>query len=426
MVVRVFLLVFVCFFSTWATVDAVTITKVVPYVSVSGGCLPPLVQKRLAASIQTIGNHVLIGQSAEDVAANPSDYYRVINDVINRVLIGYTVENVTVTPGSATDLAVTIRPWSDTIQRVKVQVDYGTLSSLGKTLVDQDLKQVQPIIESVLVGLPIDASLDWANGISQSMIQERLAEVLPEFAFHVTILSGLDTTVQIYLVPTEPVIREVAVSVKSNNLPRIIFLNTKKNLEMEYTLLEGLPVAFIRRHQNEVAAAIQDSLQKQWVIKQYHLKVVPALTIGEHTDVLLTSTTDFYSIQAGAYIDVGRDKNNRDSTVLQVHLGRKIGSSHELYMETELDPSSMRWNFIPGYSYHWGRYTKLGYEHESEDNSNRLWVKQRFGDRWQFRLERNLRDKNNEIGLSYDVHEYITLEYIMGDHENWLRVIGHL
>ena len=179
MVVRIFLLACLCFFSTWATVDAVTITKVVPSVSISDGMLPLLVQKRLAASVQTIGNHVLVGQSTEDVAANPNDYYRIINDIINRVLIGYTVENITVTPGAETGLAVTVRPWSDTIQRVHVQVDYGALSPMGKTLVQQDLQQVQPIIENALVGLPVDASLDWANGISQSIIQDRLAEVLP-------------------------------------------------------------------------------------------------------------------------------------------------------------------------------------------------------------------------------------------------------
>jgi hypothetical protein len=270
--------------------------------------------------------------------------------------------------------------------------------------------------------------LDWANGISQSIIQDRLAEVLPEFAFHVTILSGLDTTVQVYLMPKGPVIREVNVAIKSDNLPRIIFLNTKKDMELQYTPLEGLPVAFVQRHQDEITAEMQNSLQRQWVIRQYHLKISPALVVGEHTDVLLTSTTDFYSIRAGAYIDVGRDKyrNNTESTVLQVHFGRKLAGLHELYVETEFDPSSMRWNFIPGYSYHWGRYTLLGYQHESEDNSDRLWLKQRFGDRWQFRIERNLRDKNNEIGLAYDVHEYVTLEYIVGDHENWLRVIGHL
>ena len=53
--------------------------------------------------------------------------------------------------------------------------------------------------------------------------------------------------------PQLPVVRNVNVTVEAENLPKVIFLNTRRNLEMRYAGLEGLPVAFVRRH----AAAVR-------------------------------------------------------------------------------------------------------------------------------------------------------------------------
>ena len=142
--------------------------------------------------------------------------------------------------------------------------------------------------------------------------------------------------------------------------------------------------------------------------------------------IQLRSHTDFYDIQAGAYVDVGRDDNSGDDTVLKAHLGRKIGGHHEVYTQVEFMPSSVDWNIIPGYFYRWGKYTRLGYQYETDDDSSHVWVRQYLGKKWMLRFDRDLTNHEDEIGLTYRVHEYIGLEYIVSDHDNWLRVIGYL
>jgi len=160
--------------------------------------------------------------------------------------------------------------------------------------------------------------------------------------------------------------------------------------------------------------------------------VIPTVAIGENLEIHLKSETDFYDIQAGAYIDMNRnDKyHNRDisdeHTVIMAHIGRKVGQHHEFFSEVEFKPSSVKWDFIPGYFYRWGKTTTLGYQFETEDTSNHLWLKQNLGNRWGVRYDRDLTNRDNEFGLSYKLHEYVSLEYIISDHDRWLRVIGYL
>lgn len=391
-----------------------------------GGTMPPLVQKRIAASLETVGNHVFVGRDDGDIRRDLRDYDRTVNDIMNRVLIGYTVEDMHIEPGPETVIHVTVRPWGDTIQSVQVQMDYGALPPLGTKLARQDVAQARGMIENLLIGLPVDA-LDWANGAVQHVMENQLEQMLPEFYPHIVIDGKKDAVVTVYFLPKLPVIRNVTVDVEAENLPKVIFLSTRKNLEMTYSGLEGLPVAFVRRHGQDIQGDITQTLANQWVIKQYKLKVTPALDIGNDLQIHLHSETDFYDIQAGAYIDVSRDTApHGDNTVLQAMVGRKIGDHHEVYGKVEFMPASVDWNIIPGYFYRWGRGQQLGYQFETDDDSHHLWYRQPFGRRWGLRLDRDLTHQDNEVGILYRIHEYVGLEYIFSDHDQWLRVIGYL
>lgn len=391
-----------------------------------GGTMPPLVQKRITASLETVGNHVFLGRDDDDIRRDLADYDRTVNDIMNRVLIGYTVENMQIAPGPETTIHVAVRPWGDTIQSVQVQMDYGALPPVGTKLARQDVAQAQAMIENLLIGLPVDA-LDWANGAVQHVMEGQLEQMLPEFYPHIVIDGKKHAVVTIYFLPKLPVIRNVTVDVEAENLPKVIFLSTRKNLETAYSGLEGLPVAFVHRHAQDIQADIAQTLASQWVIKQYNLKVTPTLDISNDLRIQLQSQTDFYDIQAGAYMDVSRDTApHGDTTVLQALVGRKIGARHEVYGKVEFMPSSVEWNVIPGYFYRWGRGQQLGYQFETDDDSHHLWYRQPIGSRWGIRLDRDLTHQDNEVGILYRFQDYVGLEYIFSDHDQWLRVIGYL
>ncbi len=390
--------------------------------------LPPLVQKRIAASIQTVGNHVLLNHDSGDIQHNYDAYERIIFDIVNRVLIGYTVDDIHIAPGADTVLSVQIRPWGDTIRSVSLTMDYGALPDLGRQMADADLRGASTVVENLLVGLPVDA-LDWADGTIRAVMEKELEGLAPEFYPHIAIEPGTEARVTVYLLPKLPVVRNVDVDIDAENLPRVIFLSARRNIEQRYAGLEGLPVAFVRRHERDIQADLQENLEQQWVIRKYKLRVEPIVRVDENMKIKLRSQTDFYDIQAGAYVDVGRDADGRGSdgdTVLKAHIGRKIGFHHELYGQVEFMPGAVEWNVIPGYFYRWGKYTRIGYQYETGDNSSHLWLRQYFGKKWMLRIDRDLTNHDDEVGLTYRIHEYIGLEYIVSDHDQWLRVIGYL
>lgn len=231
--------------------------------------------------------------------------------------------------------------------------------------------------------------------------------------------------------PKLPVVRNVNVKVETENIPRVVFYDTRKHMETRYAGLQGLPVAFIRRHEKDIQEDVSRTVSDQWVVEKYKLRVEPQLTVGENLDIRLKSLTDFYDIQASAYIDMRRDGDKHrgkkdEDTVAKVHIGRKFGSGHELFGEVEFKPSTLKWNLIPGYFYRFSDKTSLGYQFETEDKSHHLWLKQKLAGRWSLRFDWDISNHDEELGINYRLHDYVGLEYIVSEHDQWLRVIGYL
>ena len=351
MKIRTYLLTVFAVCASLSSATAASVDQVTVHVASVEEAIPPLVEKRIAASIQTVGNHIFLNHDSGEIVSRHEEYERTVNDIINRVLIGYTVESLAIHPGSRTDLDVRIRPWGDTIRKVHFVIDYGALPAMGQALVDKDLEHAGDMAESLLTGLPVDA-LDWANGAVKSVLENELEDRVPEFYPHIVIHGGPETDVTVYMLPKLPVVRNVRVAIKGDDVPKVIFLSARNHLE--------------------------------------------------------------------------RDYSSDEDTVLMAHLGRKIGSHHEIYGAVKFMPSSLDWNFIPGYFYRFAGRTQAGYQFESLDDSQHLWLRQPLGGRWTLRYDRDLTHDDSEVGLHYRVDDYVGLEYIVSDHDAWLRIIGYL
>lgn len=426
--IRKTMLLTALFVSTAVTgIRADTIEHVHVQVTSVQEAVPTLVQKRIAASIQTVGNHVLLQHDSTEIKERSESYKQAMYDIVNRVLIGYTVDDIQLVPGSDTKIYVAIRPWGNTIRRVRIDVDYGSLPPLGQAMANKDIKGYEGLIENLLIGLPEEA-LDWANGTVKAVMEQELETMLPEFYPQIVIEPGEEAIVHIYFLPKLPVVRNVKAVIHAENVPRLIFLSTRKHIEQEYAGLTCLPVSFVQRHEAEITRAIEQRIAEQWVVKEYKLHVNPVLTIGEDTTIDLYSKTDFYDIQAGVYMDIGRNTEKRghhDDTVIRALVGRKINTQHEIYSAFEFSPGSVRWNVMPGYFYRFNR-TRIGIHHETRDSSNHWWIQQQLGTKWLLRLDKDMTNHEQEIGLTYRLHDYIGLEYIVSDHDQWLRIIGYL
>lgn len=124
-------------------------------------------------------------------------------------------------------------------------------------------------------------------------METELETRVPEFYPHIVIRGGTETDVTVYMMPKLPVVRNVRVAIKGEDVPKVIFLSARNNLEHTYAGLEGLPVAFVRRHEQDVMAALSGDVQRQWVIKHYGLHVTPSLAVDEDTTINVMPETDF-------------------------------------------------------------------------------------------------------------------------------------
>ncbi len=115
-----------------------------------------------------------------------------------------------------------------------------------------------------------------------------------------------------------------------------------------------------------------------------------------------------------------------DNTALKLHAGKFMGPADELYTEVEFLPSSMTWKFSPGWSHRIGATTFAGAKYNVSDETAILWVNQYIAKDWMLRAERASKTGHLEMGIRYKVHDFLSAEYIFGDQDNWLRLIGHL
>lgn len=407
---------------SFAYAAADTVETVTVLITSPEGKPPVRIAKRMEASVATVGNHVFTGRSVAEINAGKNDYERIVSDVIGRVLVGYSVEEVHISPGRITQIAVTITPWGDVVRDVHLEMDFGNLSPDVAGLITKDMGDLEELLAGVLVGLPID-SLDWAGGVSKTVIRELLTAQLPEFRSNFDIVSGTRTIVKLSLAPQGPVVQDTRVSLRSRTIPNVLLWKAKPAVEEAAKMMNGLPVAFVERHSAYFNTRLAEVVRDHPVAKEYGLTLTPEVIAGKQTQIQLKAETTKYRLTLEGYVDMGREDDN---TAIKLHAGKFINSADELFTEVEFIPSSVSWKFYPGWSHKIGTTTYAGMKYDISDKDNILWINQNFGSDWSLRLEHASSTDGDEIGLRYKIHDFLSAEYVVGEHENWLRLIGHL
>lgn len=398
-------------------VESVTVT-----LSGSRQPLPAVLAKRMTAAVQTAADKLYVGADTEAVTAGEATYKKVTTDIIDRILYGYTVESLEITPGVNSHLDVRLRPYGQTIQSVAVSVEYGNLTPVAQEMVARDVAFVEPRIEQILLGAPLD-SLDWASAVTSQLVRNELEGALPEFIPQVEITPGIQTKVKVYLIPQGAVIRHGSTEISSNTLPSTVFYATKRYYDDYLVGLEGVPVAFVARHESDLLNFIQQGLDNSRASQRFGITMKPTLQLG--TDLLLKIQVDSsrYIVRAEGYLDMGTETDH--NVGIKLWSGIKQGKG-DWYLETNFFPDDYKWAFYPSYAYHFTEDTTMAYQYNLSDKYSRMWLRQDIGARWHVRAQRDFEIKHNEFGLAYDLNNYLTLEYVVNEDDNWLRLIGYI
>jgi hypothetical protein len=383
---------------------------------------PDKVAKRMADSIAMVGQQILLGKSLDEVTLNKNSYEKVIREVFERVLVGYSVQNVNIIPDTETGIQVTIEPWGDVVHQVKIETNFIGLSPEMQSLAVSQLTALSGKTEDTLTGLPIDA-VDWAGSILKDNLRELIADRLPEFKAAFEIQSGSVTVIKMTLSPVGEVIQDVNVSVGSKTLPNFLLSEAEQAADELGQNLRGLPISFVQRHKDYFEQKILHAVTALPVTERYGLTFKPVVLPASSTSIILNANTTKYKFFVEGYLDMGR---KMDNTSVKIHAGKWLTPKDEVFMEGTFVPGSVRWEFMPGWGHQFTKQTQAGFKYSMTDKRNRLFIEQELGPNYSLRIERIPIGSFNEVGLRYKIHEYLSAEYVINNHESYLRLVGSL
>ncbi|MBO5244761.1 MAG: hypothetical protein J6B02_01535 [Selenomonadales bacterium] len=381
------------------------------------------VVRRMQASVITVGDSLLMGKDVSAIEAHRAEYEGIIRDVFDRILVGYSVETASLRAGETTCITVRVSPWGDTIRSVRVETDFAGLSPSVADFVRSHVGSYEKTIESILLGLSVD-SIDWATSVAKRTVNEQMAEDLPEFKAGFEVTGGRDTVIRLTFLPQGDIVKTVAVDLESTTIPHLVLWELRPKLETIAGDLVGLPVSYVARHQQFLCEeAVREVERKYPFIKKHGIVIVPTMNVGTKTDINLRVETTKYRIALESYLEMDKDDNNAK---FKLHAGRYINARQEAFLDVEFSPGDIRWEFLPGWSYHANEKTWLGIKYNLNRGDEWLFLEEAVGKRWKLRAELCPRSGESEIGLRYRLYDLFSLEYVIREGDKWIRLIGNL
>lgn len=408
-------------------VEAAKVDRVVA-VTTARDSLPPLVAERMNHSVAAIASQLLEGKDIAAVQAGNDGYAGLIHEVFDKVLVGYTVKQVRIQPAAETRVEVELLPWTEVIQSVQVETTVEGMPPRIENMVRQDLTGVEHVFEDALLGLPT-AAADWTNGVLKQHLQAYLEQHLPEFRADFDVDPEPHTQVKLMVYPRLPVVRTVDLSMRSDTVPNSALLARRDVMQAQADEIVGVPVGFVRRHRQELEQAFAEGLDDRRDFRVLRMQTKVAIEPAQRTQIMSRSDTSRYRLRLSGWLDIGRkDKvshKNDENLLLRLHAGRMLGSKDEIFVLTDLLPEQMKWNWHFGWQHDLRGGRTIGLRYDMRQHKLVYDVSQKLAPRWLLRYEYRSADSMGEAALRYRLHDFVSLEYVLDNEQNWLRLIGN-
>ena len=385
--------------------------------------LPVEVRDRIATSFSTVGEHMLVGKAVDDIIQNRSSYQNLMRSVFERVLSGFFIEELVIEPGETTQIKVKLTAWGEVVQQVEVFYQEEAIPDLIQPWINEDLKGIAKKIPTFLEGTPVEA-VEWTSSLIKERVRSEIKERLPEYLSIVEIESGLNSKVTITLIPQGQLFGAPEVAVSSETYPITLLLPIKRQLQTDLNSLQGVPIAFLDRHENNLKTLIRTQLKKNGQVSRYKLVETITWQSRKEPQLLVDINSHQWRIALEAWLDMGND--DKSKLVGFAHLGYRIKQNQELFAEGLASPTDIDyWDFRIGYSRQLGSNTWLGVRHSFSESKPSVLLEHHIGKQWTIRLESTFDGDWYEAGIRYRFHEFLSGE-IVGDKDTfYLRLRGN-
>lgn len=388
--------------------------------------IPDGVCARMEKSVQTIGEQLLAGKSAQEVRSRQAHYEDIIRQVFDKVLVGYSVSGVDIYPAEETRVSVRLMAWQDKIAGLSVETRIVGMPPVVENLLRQDIEGIDRMFDDMLINLPV-AAADWTNGVVKHRLNAFMAERAPEFRADFDLVVDHETKVLVDIYPLLPVVRTNDLSMRSDTLPNAALLTQRQDMQAAVDMFVGVPVDFVKRHREAIQSLLERRIDDKDVSKSWGVHTKVTITPGERMGVMSRSDSDKYMVRFEGRADVGHsDSKARDNGIMvRGIIAKQFKNRDGLFSMVDFYPQHTNWDWDVGY--YRDIVPKLR-GHVRYDLKDKYWkggLKYDFAPRWSILYEYRHLGNINEMALRYKLHDFLSLECVLDNHDRWLRFVGY-
>lgn len=409
------------------SVCAAPVTAVSVEVRDAEGGTGGLLLQKMGRSMQVVAEQLFNGRDQEKIEQDKEAYSSLLQEISDRVITGYRTVSVSLSSktggGAVTEyISFSVLPWGKRVENVEVDLQYSGISKGATKRISGTMNSLKKEIEQSLIGISVD-STEWAAGVVRNKVNLFMDAELPEFKAAVDLSSRNGKTyVQIIIYPIGEMVGNVKYSMVSTTVPNVLLVNLKYDFEKRAGELRGLPLAYVKKHKNEIEQDFSSELLKDRRVGKYNLLPEVKITPGVTTLFDIKLESDRYKIYFEGYADAGRQDRSVSG---KAHIGKFFSPESEVFTEIGLDLKDTDWDFALGYSFHRG---KAAWSVFGCRPGNKAGYRFTYGftPLWQFRAEHLPLSNEEEYAVRYRIHEFLSGEYVYSSEKSYFRLIGNL
>lgn len=388
------------------------------------GSIPEPVRQRMENSVAAIGDHLLAGMPVQDLEKSRSSQETLIHQVFDKVLVGYSVDTVTIVPGQTSSVSIRLLPWNDTIKGIRLETKVVGMPECVEDLLSEDLSGLKQIFSDTLVGLPLAAS-DWTNGVLKKRVNSYMKERAPEFRADFDISVGECSEVKVEVYPLLPVVRTIDLSMRSDTIPNAALLSQRRNMQIGADQLIGVPVAFVERHKAYFQDMLSQRIDRISTVKNWRISTKVFIKADENMEVMSRSDSDRYYVRFEGMADVGTHRAAADSLMMRSVIGIRTSRKDGFFALADIYPQHFKWGIDVGYGREIMPMSSMSLRYDIRDMRWKAALERRLSKRLMARYEYRDTDKISEIAIRYKLHDFLSVEYAIDNHDSWMRFIGY-
>jgi hypothetical protein len=328
--------------------------------------------------------------------------------VAERLLLGYSVESVVF----AGDEAILTMKVSSPVPEWRVEIVPPNLSPPVDAWFAADIAGLDAEILPLIRNAPLEM-LSWGDLDLKREIENFSERRIPGWRVLLLAQARADggMTLNVSFSPEQPLTLAVTSKINSASIPAVLHSNLKDDLMKGFAPVIGIPVSWLERHEDDLAALGRSVLKDEELVRISKADPVIAAEPGVVSGVDVELESRRYSASFWMSVYAGAEDRYPEAGV---HLGRRIQLlprwDMEMYWEGIL--SLNKWELENRLGLRWPVWRNIWVGGEWSDMENLWWSRLDF-ESWARRPYAWLRiSEKHDMGaaLGYHINDYISIE----------------